>query len=476
MYNNTIPVINDTKVTFNNRSIPTSDAEVRSLLRKLKEPITYFGEDNADRRSRLIKFINEMPHTNFGENFVVDDVTMKSDQEDEDVSEDDEEFYTPGTHELLDARKQILTYSLRQASARIRRLREEHEPDPIKVLKHRRIINGKAAKFEIYGSQLIPNNQRAISTVRYNDDNSKIACGSWDGNIYILDSQLSLVGRSVPGYHLEKVSGLDWNGSKLLTGGNEGSINYWDCSSDPTKPYTPLKTIKAHDSRIAKSLFHPQKSHFISTSFDQTWKLWDFEFGTEILQQEGHSKEVFAASFHPDGSILSTGGLDALVKLWDLRSGRLINNLSGHIQGVYSMDWSSNGYHIATGGGDSAIKIWDLRKINNNLNKSPIELCSIPAHTKLISDLRFYNPSSSSSMKLSEIVTDKNDENPTKLSSSGKLLLSSSYDGKIRLWSADNWIKVGETISTDKVMGCDISQDGAQIVTCHWDKSVKLWQ
>lgn len=466
-----VPLKNETVRGLDKMIVPALDEDVRIMLRSLNEPITYFGEDKADRRQRLIKLVNELPNTNFGEQFEIEQ------QSDEDMDEDldNEEFYTPGAPELLETRKSILSFSLSKARDRRELLKQEYEGDFIKVLKHRRTINDNLSKYQLYGTQLIPKNQRAISTVQYNDDCDMIACGSWDGNVYILDKQLSLLERLTPGYHTEKVSGLSWNNDTIITGGAEGSINYWNLKNSTNKLLKPTKTIKAHESRITKTLFHPNKQTFISTSFDMTWKLWDYETGQELMQQEGHLKEVFSAQFQPDGSILSTGGLDSSVKLWDMRSGKLINSLTNHVQGIYSLSWRHNGYHLASASGDSSVKIWDIRKMTNDLSKATKELYSIPAHSKLVSDVKFYNCSDIELQKLSTTVTDENEQNSTQLSCNGTFLISSSYDGTVRIWSADNWIKVGELVSNDKVMSCDVSKEGTSIISSHWDKSIKLW-
>lgn len=478
-----IPTANEIPKSLDGTKVPTADEDVRALLRKLQHPVTYFGEDKADRRSRLIRLVNEMPHQNFGDQFEVEG--HREGDEDLNLSLedlDDEEFYTPGPEELLDTRKRILNFSLEKAHKRIRKLQEEYEPDFIKVLKHRRTINKKASEFELFGTQLIPNNTRSIGTVKYSPDNSRIACGSWNGNLYLLDNQLSLQQQLTPGYHLEKVNGIDWlNDNQIITGGNEGNVNLWNTTQEQSQPQGFLKpefTVKAHEARITSTLIHPNQQNFITTSFDQTWKLWDLNTQQELAQQEGHLKEVFSASIHPDGSLLATGGLDAYTKLWDLRSGKQLMNLQGHTQGIYSTEWSPDGYLLATGSGDCSIKIWDLRKMdqtNQSHHQRDQELVTIPAHTKLISGLKFYNSRGLESY-FETSVTDFNETNASVVPSTGKLLLSSSYDGTVNIWSADNWVKVGQLSSfQDKVLSCDISNQGDRIITSHWDKSVKLW-
>ncbi|KAK6461249.1 WD40-repeat-containing domain protein [Scheffersomyces coipomensis] len=478
MDSNNIPVVNDPRrlnVDLDVNNIPTLDEDVKLQLRKLDQPITYFGENASDRRQRLIKLISEMPHEVTGFDYEVENGDEDIEDEDED---DDEEFYTPGSQQLYDARVDILKFSLHKASERNKTLKKlAREENFIKVLKHRRQINSKLKDYELYGSQLIPRNTRALSAVRFSKDNSLIATGSWDGSLTILNSSdLSIKKSQDSIYHSDKVSGLDWDiysdSNLLVSGGGEGNIYVWKVEEEGNTKLKPHLSIKgAHDNRITKTIFHPSSKYIASLSFDQTWKLWDLEKPQqELIQQEGHSQEVFAGSFHPDGSILATGGLDAIGRLWDLRSGRSIATMESHIKGIYSMDWSWNGSHLATASGDFSVKIWDIRK----LDRKNSELFSIPLHTKVVSDVRFFNRRQAD--VLSKEVSGEFNEEPQTLDSNGTFLVTASYDGTLGIISSDNWVKVKSLAGhNDKVMSCDISGDGSKIVSSGWDRSVKLW-
>lgn len=449
--------------------VPVLDDDVKAELRKLGEPITYFGESKADRRARLIKLTQEKPH-------IVSTEYNEPSEDDPMSDESDEEFYTPGTDELYSARVKILDYSLAKAQSRIQyqKLQFSHQ-DFIKNLRHRRNINAQMASYELYGSQLMAGNTRALSSVRFNHSSTWVAVGSWDGLVYVVDSQeLQLVCRLNNNGHTEKVCMMDWHREYLVSGGGEGTINVWNPDENESN-LAPVTTIRAaHANRITSTIYHPSGQFIVSTSFDQTWKLWDVARpDTELVEQEGHSKEVFTSSFHPDGGLLVTGGLDGMGRVWDLRSGRSIAVLAGHSKGIYAADWSDNGYHIATASGDSSVNIWDFRKFSSPNQQLP--LFTIPAHTKLISDVRFLHKRQNNS-SLAKPVTDENNENPESLDFNGLVLITSSYDGTVNVWSADNWVKV-KTLKghSDRVMSCDISGDGGRIVSSGWDRTIKLW-
>ena len=68
--------------------------------------------------------------------------------------------------------------------------------------------------------------------------------------------------------------------------------------------------------------------HVATASFDETWRLWDVETCSCLLEQEGHSRSVYTVAFHPDGSLAASGGLDAIGPLTpsqtDTATGKLV--------------------------------------------------------------------------------------------------------------------------------------------------------
>jgi U4/U6 small nuclear ribonucleoprotein PRP4 len=111
---------------------------------------------------------------------------------------------------------------------------------------------------------------------------------------------------------------------------------------------------------------------------------------------------------------------------------------------VLCSEFSPNGFQLATAGDDGTIKIRDLRKRK--------QAVSIPAHSNLITQLRFANASNN-----------------------GEYLASSSFDGTAKLWSTRDW-KLLSTLRghEGKVMGIDVLDKS--VVTSGYDKTLKLWR
>ncbi|KAJ5664734.1 hypothetical protein N7462_011547 [Penicillium macrosclerotiorum] len=456
--------------------VPTDDTRVRARLRELGEPITLFGEGPADRRDRLRELLTDMADKQ-GEG----DIEMEEADEEEEV-EQQEEFYTEGTNELLEARKAIARYSLPRAKARVARLKDESTIPLRTHVKHRKAIKEKLQGFDLWGSQIA--GERPVSICRFAPDGHTIAAGNWGGAIKLL-SVPNLEEKANLKGHDDRVGGLAWfpgatlpesnvspSTVNLISGGGEGNINLWALDQDK-----PLATLSGHSGRVCRTEFHPSGRYAASASFDTTWRLWDVETTSELLLQEGHSREVYAVSFNSDGSLLASGGLDSIGRIWDLRTGRTVMILEGHIREIYGMDWGTDGYRVLSGSGDGWVKCWDLRQVRST--------GGIGAHKSVVSDLRWYKgaesvsylPSTDSGpMEIDGAPAPADESSGVQPKKSGTFFVSSGFDRSVNIFSADDWSLV-KTLSghSGNVLSADVSNDAKWIASCGHDRTVKLW-
>lgn len=152
--------------------------------------------------------------------------------------------------------------------------------------------------------------------------------------------------------------------------------------------------------------------------------------------------------------------------------------LNGHMQAIYAIDFSPNGYQVATGGADDTIRIWDIRALKS--------IIAVPAHTNNISDVKFFHSSSSLCSLEPQAAGDTTDamDTSTTLSDdqvferykSGLHFVSAGYDGKVNIWSSDDWQLVKSLQADDKkVMSVDLSADGKLIASGSYDRSYQLF-
>ncbi|KAF9425025.1 hypothetical protein BGZ94_007901 [Podila epigama] len=442
-------------------AVPTDDKKVREKLREMGEPVCLFGEDNMDRRARL----RQLMARDTGLKEV--DEKMASADEDSSSDEEEEEVYTPGTDSLLKARRSIAHFSLSRAAERVARQKVENQI-PVAVFKSVRAEEFEKLKsYSNFSSQF--GDDHPLSQCTFSPDSNYLATGSFRGLCKIWSIPDSKHVHTLRG-HTDKIGGIKWHPNahisldrgavNLATGGSDGLVHLWSLESE-----TPIQTLKGHESRVARIAFHPNGRFLGSAGFDGTWRLWDVDVGTELVTQRGHSREVYAIAFQCDGSLAATGGLDAIGRVWDLRTGRSALTMEGHVNDILGIDFSPNGYQIATGSADNSIRIWDLRTLRS--------IHSIPAHTSLVSDIKFYQGSETESDPTSRMHVNGEQPRPSR---NGFYLASCSFDGSIKIWSADDW-KLQKSLvgHSGKVTGIDIAANGRFIASSGFDRTFKLW-
>ncbi|KAK0638906.1 WD40-repeat-containing domain protein [Cercophora newfieldiana] len=181
-----------------------------------------------------------------------------------------------------------------------------------------------------------------------------------------------------------------FDGKILVSGGADATIKLWDLEQchNPTVSHTyrPVASIPraeiapsgtqlspsaGHRFSITHLSFYPFDSDaFLSTSFDQTLKLWS----TTSARVSGSFRlgaKVYTHATSPIAShlLVACGTQHPAVRLVDLRSSAAVQSLAspGQIGGTagatLAVAWSPLHEHVlASGAVDGAVRIWDVRK------------------------------------------------------------------------------------------------------------------
>lgn len=416
--------------------VPTVDVDVRKALELIGAPTEVKEENNYDRRERLAEKLlsDEKALKLLNESFLSNSELDVSKEIPD--SADEEEFYTPAEPQLIKVREYLIKFSNSRALKRLEIERNVASSVSCKnVLTTRRALQQKLKQFKLRGTQVVAEKQ--IATVNISPNGDEIACGSWSGELTLVNPSLKKIytNRILFG---SKISGVDWSpdGKNITSCTHDGKIVTFDPMSDGE-----YNEIYRNNFRFAQVKYHPSGKLIASTCFDKTWYLFDVEKPKLLLSQEGHSGEVFSLAFHNDGSLLATGDLEGVGLIWDIRSGKTIMSLVGHSKPLYSLDWSFNGYQLASGSGDGTIKIWDIRK--------KVNVETILAHNSIVSQVKFNR-------------------------GNDKFLVSCGYDKTVKIFNEGNWIEEASLKGhIDKVMAIDLYE--SHIFSAGWDRSLNKW-
>ncbi|KAI1332827.1 WD40-repeat-containing domain protein [Xylariaceae sp. FL0255] len=169
-----------------------------------------------------------------------------------------------------------------------------------------------------------------------------------------------------------------FDGRFLVSGASDASIKIWDLEQVNNKPsssssssdhFKPIASIpqspRTHKFGITHLSFYPfDPAAFLSTSYDQTLKVWSTN-EARLSASFTLSSKVYTHTISPIAShlLVACGTQHPAVRLVDLRSGSSIQSLTGHGGAIFAASWSPrHEYVLATGSVDGTVRIWDIRR------------------------------------------------------------------------------------------------------------------
>jgi WD40 repeat protein len=177
--------------------------------------------------------------------------------------------------------------------------------------------------------------------------------------------------------------------------------------------------------------------------------LWDSETGAKIQTFTGHAEGVDSVAFNDMGTQLLTGSNDSTARTWDIKSGAEIQKFTGHAGStIRRVAFHPDGKHALSAGRDNYVRMWNLETGNQvKKYKSSGKWADSLAITRDGKYLAIAGTSESgrevyvydiaSGDRLIECTGHTEGLTHVSFSPDGKRILSSSYDGTVRLWSRE---------------------------------------
>ncbi len=157
--------------------------------------------------------------------------------------------------------------------------------------------------------------------------------------------------------HKETVSQANWNQdeSKILTSSNDNTVRIWNAVTGQE-----LVRLEGHTDDVTQASWNQDESKILTSSDDDTVRIWDAATGQELVRLEGHTGDVTQANWNQDESKVLTRSNDNTTRIWDAATGEELIRLEGHRDTISQASWNQDESKILTSSHDDTVSIWDV--------------------------------------------------------------------------------------------------------------------
>ncbi|KAJ8682715.1 hypothetical protein QAD02_018507 [Eretmocerus hayati] len=177
--------------------------------------------------------------------------------------------------------------------------------------------------------------QAPVNCVCLHPNQAELIVGDQSGVIHLWDLRSDHNEQLIPEAEasIQDIA-VNSDGTFMSAVNNKGHCFIWSLTGgigeEPTK-LNPRHKLNAHKAYALKCKFSPDSTLLVTTSADQTarvWKTLDFS-EMQVLQHEA-KRWVWDAAFSADSQYLFTASSDGVARLWNLSSGTVKREYQGH--------------------------------------------------------------------------------------------------------------------------------------------------
>jgi WD40 repeat protein/serine/threonine protein kinase len=349
--------------------------------------------------------------------------------------------------------------------------------------------------------QIIHGHEDEVLSLAYSKDGSRLLSSSYDKTARLWDTTTGKEVRTFSGH-----TWWVWSASfsadekQVVTAGHDGTAIVWEVASPKRSP-----AFTGHQGPVFSAAFSPDGKQVVSAGYDRRVLVWSpndvqpFDFKnltagaaaapTHFRSFEGHTDAVRSVSFSPDGSLLLSSSQDNTVRVWDFAAGQMLKTFRGHGGQVQSALFLADGKRILSASHDRSAREWS---ISGNAEIRTLQGRVLNGHADAVLAATY-------SQDQSQIVTASRDRTARTWNTStgepgltlaeghaylastavffpnGKRLLTAAVDNTVRIWDVGTGGQLLRLDHSGRSAAATLSHDAKWAATGGDDKSAQLW-
>ncbi|XP_043825125.1 apoptotic protease-activating factor 1 isoform X1 [Dromiciops gliroides] len=223
------------------------------------------------------------------------------------------------------------------------------------------------------------------------------------------------------------------DGSSFLTSSDDQTIRLWEtrkvCKNSAIMLKQEVDVVFREDEVIVLAIDNIRRLQLINGKTGHTDYL-----------SEAQKPRISCCCLSPGLRYLALGEEDGSVKILELPNGREFRSRMGHEKAVRRVQFTSEGRTLISSSDDSTVQVW---------NWQSEEFVFLKAHQEPVKDFRLL-------------------QNPR--------LLTWSFDGTVKVWNIlTGKVEKDFVCHQDTVLSCDVSPDTSKFSSTSADKTAKIW-
>jgi WD40 repeat protein len=378
-----------------------------------------------------------------------------------------------------------------------------------------------------------------VEALAISPDGKRLATGGASGIAQILDAETGreLAALKTGGQYVFAAA-FSPDGRKIALGTNDSPayLKVFDAQTGQLAwEYRSHKTgdgpARGHEDAILSVAWSHDGTRLLTSSYDNTARLFDLTTGEELRVFRGHDWWVWSAAFSPDERWIVTASQDGTAIVWDAATGEARATFRGHVGPVYAAAFapSQAGREardpdgrpklphalVASAGYDKNVILWspdavrefDYRGLvrSDEESASPSAVSAqrsvLAGHTAAVKSLCF-SPDGSllasagndNSVRVWNVATRQIVKTlrghggrvhavvfGPQVAGQERRLYSAGHDQQVKVWDLHRYeeMRVIEVANVeghrDAILGADFSPDGKRIVTASRDRTARTW-